>query len=293
MASNNPNVFVKFPMKFPGGLGYSPAAAGPVGGWSFTPGSNFFGKQPIDSLLPRLTGPGSTPRSNLKFGKRSFGKRSFGKRSFGYPLMNRPSQYLNDRTFPRYPAGDGSSPGGQGGLILQGLPSFQQYWGFGKGKGKGKGRRRSRRRSSRRSRRRSSRRTRRRSTRRRSSRRSQTRKKPLKTLENNLSKTQIKSGMITIDYNKFRRFFKVSNKALDQKTSKQVIETILNKYKNKMNKLGIAAAMKIVNNEYKKAGYKGNLSNDNIWIRDAVLPFLCKEKPKVFAKWKVVYKILK
>jgi len=92
MSKNNPNNYVKFPMKFPGGLGYSPAAAGPVGGWSYTPGPGFFGKQPMDSLLPRLTGPGSTPRSGTHF----FGRSG---RRFGYPLMNRPSANLNEQMF--------------------------------------------------------------------------------------------------------------------------------------------------------------------------------------------------
>lgn len=155
MSRNNPNNFVKFPMNFPAGLGYSPAAAGPVGGWSYTPGPGFFSRQPMDSLLPRLSGPGSTPRSS--FGKRRFSKRRFSKRRFGYPLMNLPSQELNQSSFPRYPVGPGNSPGGVGGPFMQsGTVNFNTYWGFGN-------RRRSRksRRSRRRSRRsRKSRRTR-------------------------------------------------------------------------------------------------------------------------------------
>jgi hypothetical protein len=148
----NWNNYVKFPLNFQKGLGYSPAAAGPVGGYSYTPGPGFFGKQPMESLLPRLTGPGSTPANGHFFGrKRSF----FGrKRSFGYPLMNRPSESLNEVMFPRYPVGDGSTPGGDGGVQLQGMPSFQAYWGFGKHRRSRRSRRRSHR-SNRRSRRRS------------------------------------------------------------------------------------------------------------------------------------------
>lgn len=125
MSKNNPNNYVKFPMNFPAGLGYSPAGGPPVGGWSLTPGPGFYGKQPMDSLLPRLSGPGSTPRSSTHF----FGRKK--SRSFGYPLMNRPSQEINERDFPRYPVGNGSSPGGDGGVWLQGMPGFQSYWGFG------------------------------------------------------------------------------------------------------------------------------------------------------------------
>jgi hypothetical protein len=95
------------------GMGYSPAAAGPTGGWSYTPGPGFFGQQSMESLLPRSFG---TVRR---------------RRSFGYPLMNRPSSEINMQMFPRYPVGVGSTPGGNGGVLLQGMPSFQQYWGFG------------------------------------------------------------------------------------------------------------------------------------------------------------------
>jgi hypothetical protein len=130
MSRSNPNNYVKFPMKFPAGLGYSPAGGPPGGGWSYTPGPGFFGRQPMDSLLPRLSGPGSTPRSSTHFFGRRYG-RSFGRR-FGYPLMNRPSQDLNEKMFPRYPVGAGNTPGGDGGVILQGMPGFQSYWGFGR-----------------------------------------------------------------------------------------------------------------------------------------------------------------
>jgi hypothetical protein len=115
--------YIEFPLDFQPGLGYSPAAAGPVGGWSYTPGPGFFGKQPMNSLLPN----GSTPTSNQHF----FGK-SKKSRSFGYPLLNRPSESLNMQMFPRYPPGAGNTPGGSGGQFLQGLPSASQYWGFGK-----------------------------------------------------------------------------------------------------------------------------------------------------------------
>jgi hypothetical protein len=96
------------------GQGYSPAAAGPVGGWGNTPGPGFFGKQSMDSLLP----------------KNSFGK--VGKRSFGYPLLDNPNSEINMQMFPQVPVGPGTTPGGDGGVPLQGMPSFQQYWGFGK-----------------------------------------------------------------------------------------------------------------------------------------------------------------
>jgi hypothetical protein len=145
MSKNNPNIYVKFPMNFPAGLGYSPAAAGPVGGWSNTPGPGFFGKQPMDSLLPRLTGLGSTPR----------GGRFFGSRNFGYPLMNRPSANLNEQMFPRYPVGNGSSPGGDGGVWLQGMPGFQSYWGFGNKRRRSRRKSRRSKRKSRRSKRKS------------------------------------------------------------------------------------------------------------------------------------------
>lgn len=120
----------KFPMKFPAGLGYSPAAAGPVGGYSYTPGPGFFGKQSMNSLLPRQE---LTPV--YFFGRRkSFGsKRILGTRAFGYPLMNRPNQNLNERMFPRYPVGVGNTPGGDGGVWMQsGGVNFNTYWGFGK-----------------------------------------------------------------------------------------------------------------------------------------------------------------
>jgi hypothetical protein len=119
---SNPNNYIKFPMNFPSGLGYSPSAAGPVGGWSYTPGPGFFGKQPMYSLLPILSGPGSTP-VNGHF---------FGRRAFGYPLMNNPSKELNQSMFPRYPVGKGDTFGGDGGVWLQGMPNFQSYWGFGR-----------------------------------------------------------------------------------------------------------------------------------------------------------------
>jgi hypothetical protein len=103
--------------KFVPGFGYGPAAAGPTGGWSYTPGPGFFGKQSMQSILPNLS------KNNLKFGRR------FGS---SYPLMNQPSFSLNETTFPRFPVGPGNTPGGDGGVFLQGMPSFQQYWGFSK-----------------------------------------------------------------------------------------------------------------------------------------------------------------
>ena len=52
-------------------------------------------------------------------------------RRFGYPLMNQPSSTIDMQMFPRYPVGDSNSSGGNSGVWLQGMPSFQQYWGFG------------------------------------------------------------------------------------------------------------------------------------------------------------------
>lgn len=110
------------------GLGYSPAAAGPVGGWSYTPGPGFFDKQPMNSILPRLTGPGSKPTNGHFFGKGRKGRR----RSFGYPLMNTPSSEINMQMFPRYPVGPGNTPGGlNGSTWFPSLPGINQYWGFG------------------------------------------------------------------------------------------------------------------------------------------------------------------
>jgi len=113
------------------GLGYSPAGGPPVGGWSGTPGPGFYGKQPIGSLLPRLSGPGSTPSTkNAHF----FGyRRRRSNRKFGaYPLMNQPSSEIDFQMFPLPPAGNGQTPGGVGGPFLQGGDvNFNTYWGFG------------------------------------------------------------------------------------------------------------------------------------------------------------------
>ena len=101
---------------------------------------------------------------------------------------------------------------------------------------------------------------------------------------------------ITLDFEKFRKFFKISKHALDQKTAKSVIEIILNKYKHKMNKCSYEMLNDIVANEYAKAGYRGNLANDKIWVRDAVIPFLLDPKLNDddghTGKWKVVYKLV-
>ena len=144
----NPNKYVKFPLNFQTGLGYSPNSGPPQGGWENTPGTQFY-QMPLYSILPN----GSTPTSNQHF----FGRPRPPKikpRYFGYPLMNQPSSTLDMQMFPAYPVGPGDTSGGDGGQFLQGLPSFQQYWGFGK-------RRRSRKRKSRRSHKRKSRRSRR------------------------------------------------------------------------------------------------------------------------------------
>jgi len=52
--------------------------------------------------------------------------------SFGYPLMNQPNATIDMNTFPDYPVGPGDTPGGNGGVWLQGMPGFDSYWGFGK-----------------------------------------------------------------------------------------------------------------------------------------------------------------
>jgi hypothetical protein len=137
----NYNNYVKFPMKFPNGLGYSPAAAGPVGGWANSPGPGFYG-QPMDSILPKLVGSGSTPANGHFFGSRTPRRLSPGSklpikpgRKFGYPLLNRPSSELNEVMFPMYPVGAGNTPGGDGGVWMQsGAVNFNSYWGFGRKK---------------------------------------------------------------------------------------------------------------------------------------------------------------
>jgi hypothetical protein len=111
------------------GLGYSPAAAGPVGGWDNTPGPGFFGKQPMESLIP-------APVARFSFGKKGRHGRSWKKgkrqgRKFGYPLMNLPSSEINTTMFPIPPVGPGDTPGGLGGTILQGMPNHTSWWGFG------------------------------------------------------------------------------------------------------------------------------------------------------------------
>ena len=128
----NFNKYVKFPLNFQTGLGYSPWTTGQVGGASWphdiTPGTSFY-SMPLYSILPN----GTTPTSNSHFfGRKKHRRRSNRKRRFGYPLMNLPNQSIDMNYFPNYPVGDGNSSGGSGGQFLQGLPSFQQYWGFGK-----------------------------------------------------------------------------------------------------------------------------------------------------------------
>ena len=48
--------------------------------------------------------------------------------------MNTSSTTVDMQKFPLTPVGNGNSPGGSGGVLLQGLPNFQSYWGFGKKK---------------------------------------------------------------------------------------------------------------------------------------------------------------
>jgi hypothetical protein len=59
-----------------------------------------------------------------------------------------------------------------------------------------------------------------------------------------------------------------------------------------MGKLGYRKVNDIVSSEYRKAGYKGNLGNDYIWVRDAVSAFLLR--PNLVGKhsgnWKTIYK---
>lgn len=122
------------------GLGWSPSSAGPVGGWDNTPGSNFY-QQPLDSLLPRLSGPGSNPtnfgkskkkkkksKSKTKKGYKRQSKRK-QKRRFGYNLMNEPSRTINESVFPNNPVGPSDTSGGLSGTWLMGLPNFNSFWG--------------------------------------------------------------------------------------------------------------------------------------------------------------------
>lgn len=75
----------------------------------------------------------------------------------------------------------------------------------------------------------------------------------------------------------FGRFRKMSNKALSQKKCREVINTIIYKYSHRKNKCGYSELNKIVSKEYKNAGYKGNVSNDYIWVRDMVSSYLLKK----------------
>lgn len=100
---------------FSTGLGYSPSSGPPVGGGGYRniPVTTFFGDD-VQQLLP------SQPPVFF-----------FGRRRFGYPLSNLPSRTIDMQTFPKPPIGPGNTPGGNGGVWLQGMPSSQQYWGFG------------------------------------------------------------------------------------------------------------------------------------------------------------------
>jgi len=120
-----------------------------------SPGTQFY-EQPFSSLLPKLVGKGSTPANGHFFGTRK-------KRRFGYPLMDRPSSKIDLQAFPRYPVGAGNTPGGDGGVFLQGMPGFQSYWGFGRRSRNKRRRSRSKRASKRTSKRRSRRKPRRKS----------------------------------------------------------------------------------------------------------------------------------
>lgn len=56
------------------GLGYSPAAAGPYGGFGMVTGPGFFGQQPISTLLPANVAPGQFIR--FGFGRDKSGRKS-------------------------------------------------------------------------------------------------------------------------------------------------------------------------------------------------------------------------
>jgi hypothetical protein len=130
---SNPNTYVKFPLNFQPGLGYSNSSGPPQGGWPSNPGPGFYG-QPMFSLLPSGFGIRRKSIRRKKYNKRKSIRRKKS-RSFGncsYPLMNQPSSIIDMQTFPKYPVGPGNTLGGTGGVPLQGGPSFEQYWGFGK-----------------------------------------------------------------------------------------------------------------------------------------------------------------
>lgn len=138
------------------GVGYSNNSGPPVGGWNYNPVSNFFGED-LSKLLPsgrsffgskikkRQSAKRSKKRSKRQTKKRS--KRRSKKqikrpksvrmkvkkmRCFGsskYPLLNLPNKTYDMQTFPLPPVGPGNTPGGDGGIWLQGMPSFNSYWG--------------------------------------------------------------------------------------------------------------------------------------------------------------------
>lgn len=56
------------------GLGYSPAAAGPYGGYEMITGPGFFGQQPISTLLPSGVPPGQFIRFGFGKSVRKSGK---------------------------------------------------------------------------------------------------------------------------------------------------------------------------------------------------------------------------
>lgn len=117
-----------FMLNYKPGLGYAPAAAGPVGGYYNNPGPGFFGKQPMSSLTPsRIINFSFGKKSSRKSSSKSSKKQKINKRMFGsYPLIT------NKYYFP-VRSGPGNTPGGIGGPWFQSGPvNFDNYWAYGK-----------------------------------------------------------------------------------------------------------------------------------------------------------------
>ncbi len=100
---------IKIPLSDIPGYGQTPSSGPPIGGGggirNRPTGRGFYG-QSLDSVLPSL-------KKGMFFGGQ-----------------------LDMQIFPKPPVGPGNTPGGDGGQFLQGLPSFQQYWGYGRKKSK-------------------------------------------------------------------------------------------------------------------------------------------------------------
>lgn len=118
------------PLDFKTGLGYSPNSGPPVGGWSYQPVSTFFGDN-LNQLLPSGRTYFGGKRRRRRFSNNPKKKR-FGNPA--YPLSNQPNPSIDMKTFPLPPIGPGLTPGGDGGVWLQGMPNFDSYWAYGKSK---------------------------------------------------------------------------------------------------------------------------------------------------------------